>query len=296
MVETLEKESAKTVKDVSEVAEYTPASPIVEQKDSVADDPASLYDDADALSTKIESVEQKKIMDEKVKWLNNDIYSCEEHLQYGFSDAPFYLSGGTIKARIDWKIDPDMMENTKYTWTEENVAYMNKLYKETKKELNFSEKNYKIDVGKSKERKLANGWKEIEMTANIDGSDVRTKILYKKMNAGMVGEYQDDGKIPKNLVGEQLFDRSAICYLGLDKKLPNKNQMSDLMKGKSANYTSLAAVSSGIYNPETITIEDVGSKISTTWLSDGSFWDLVDGQRYSYFGDPKACLSVRLLK
>jgi len=37
------------------------------------------------------------------------------------------------------------MEDTKYTWTEADAAYMNKLYKETKKELNFAEKNYKID-------------------------------------------------------------------------------------------------------------------------------------------------------
>ena len=37
------------------------------------------------------------------------------------------------------------MGNDNYTWTEENVTYMNKLYKETRKELNFSEKNYKVD-------------------------------------------------------------------------------------------------------------------------------------------------------
>ncbi|MEI7563736.1 MAG: hypothetical protein WCJ39_09215 [bacterium] len=91
MVETLEKESAKTVKNVSGVEEYTPPSPVVEQKDSVADDPASLYDDADALSTKIESVEQKKIMDQKVKWLNNDVYNCKQEIESGHEDAPFYL-------------------------------------------------------------------------------------------------------------------------------------------------------------------------------------------------------------
>jgi len=92
MVETLEKESLKT-KAVSIITEYKPATTVVEQKESVTDDPASLYDDVDALSAKIESAEHKKIMDEKVKWLSNDIYACKEHLQYGFSDAPFYLSG-----------------------------------------------------------------------------------------------------------------------------------------------------------------------------------------------------------
>jgi len=91
MVETLEKESAKSVSDVSRVAEYRPASPVIEQKNSVADDPASLYDDADALSAKIESAEKTKIMDQKVKWLNNDVYNCKQEIESKYKDAPFYL-------------------------------------------------------------------------------------------------------------------------------------------------------------------------------------------------------------
>jgi len=37
------------------------------------------------------------------------------------------------------------MGNNKYTWTEADAIYMNKLCKEIKKELDFTEKNYKID-------------------------------------------------------------------------------------------------------------------------------------------------------
>ncbi|MEI8008857.1 MAG: hypothetical protein WCI00_05750 [bacterium] len=41
-------------------------------------------------------------------------------------------------------------------------------------------------------------------------------------------EYQDDGKMPKHLVGEQLFNWKAVLSLGLQDRLPTYNQYKEM--------------------------------------------------------------------
>lgn len=86
--------------------------------------------------------------------------------------------------------------------------------KETMKKPQLESENHKIDQGKSKKEKLAEGWKEEERPAYINGSETKIKILKKELAPGaFVWEYQDDGKMPKHMVGEQLFNWKAVFSL-----------------------------------------------------------------------------------
>lgn len=93
--------------------------------------------------------------------------------------------------------------------------------KEAMKTPQLETKNHKIDEWKSKKEKLAEWWKEVEELAYINGTETRIKILKKELAPGaFVREYQDDGKMPKHLVGEQLFNWKAVLNLGLQDRLP----------------------------------------------------------------------------
>lgn len=89
--------------------------------------------------------------------------------------------------------------------------------KESKEKMNMPQlesENHKIDQGKSKKEKLAEGWKEEERSAYINGSETKIKILKKELAPGaFVWEYQNDGKMPKHMVGEQLFNWKAVLNL-----------------------------------------------------------------------------------
>ena len=52
-----------------------------------------------------------------------------------------------------------------------------------------------------------------------------TVLKLKLAKDAYVREYQDDGSIPRYLVGEQLFNWHAVEYLGLQKRLPTLKQM-----------------------------------------------------------------------
>lgn len=99
--------------------------------------------------------------------------------------------------------------------------------KESKEKMNTPElesENHKIDQGKSKKEKLAEGWKEEERPAYINGSETKIKVLKKELAPGaFVWEYQDD--VPNHLRGEQLFNRKAVLSLWLEKQLPTWENM-----------------------------------------------------------------------
>ncbi len=98
--------------------------------------------------------------------------------------------------------------------------------KETMKKPELESDNYKIDQWKSKKEKLSEGWKEEERLAYINDSATNIKVLKKELAPGaFVWEYQDDGKMPKHLVGEQLFNWKAVLNLWLEKRLPTWENM-----------------------------------------------------------------------
>jgi len=67
---------------------------------------------------------------------------------------------------------------------------------------------------------------------------------------GTVWEYQNDGIMPKNLVGVQLFDWRAILNLKLENKLPNQEQITHLFYERGTNFESFADISPGEYDPQ----------------------------------------------
>lgn len=99
-------------------------------------------------------------------------------------------------------------------------------YAETMKAPKLEKENHKIDKGLSKKEKLAQWWKEEERRAYINGTKIKIKVLKKELAKGaFVREYQDDGKMPSHLIGEQLFNWKAVLNLWLQNKLPTWENM-----------------------------------------------------------------------
>jgi|GEM_PF-2142402 len=58
---------------------------------------------------------------------------------------------------------------------------------------------------------------------------MKIKVLKKELAKGAyVREYQDDGKMPSHLVGEQLFNRKAVLNLKLQDRLPTYAQYQEM--------------------------------------------------------------------
>ncbi|MEI7563735.1 MAG: hypothetical protein WCJ39_09210 [bacterium] len=117
----------------------------------------------------------------------------------------------------------------------------------------------------------------MEKTANIDNafSDVKIKVLYKKLGTGTVWEYQNDGVMPKNLVGVQLFDWRAILNLKLENKLPNQEQITHLFFEQGTNFKGFADVSPGMYNSQKNAFDNINTDTHTICrLSNGSTQEL----------------------
>ena len=84
--------------------------------------------------------------------------------------------------------------------------------------IQLEKENYRIDKKLDMTQKLASGWEKLEdQSAEIDGKSQKISVLRKlipgeKENA-FVYEYIDDGVMPKNLIGQQLFNRNAVLNL-----------------------------------------------------------------------------------
>lgn len=86
--------------------------------------------------------------------------------------------------------------------------------------------NYKISSRLTKAEKLKEWWVEEKHMTKINWIEKQITVLKLKLaKDAYVREYQDDGSIPKYLVGEQLFNWNAVAYLGLEKRLPTLKQM-----------------------------------------------------------------------
>ncbi|HRX64271.1 MAG TPA: hypothetical protein P5060_04155 [Candidatus Absconditabacterales bacterium] len=166
-------------------------------------------------------------------------------------------------------------------------------------------KNHKIDEGKSKKEKLAEGWKEEERPAYINGTETKIKILKKELAPGaFVREYQDDGKMPKHLVGEQLFNWKAVLNLGLQDRLStweNTQSMRGETKEEKDGFLKNnfqkdgKNLFPGYWNPSYKKFSNIGKR-TDFWLSGGN--DVVlhrDGMDRSYY-NPEFGFSLRLLK
>jgi len=165
--------------------------------------------------------------------------------------------------------------------------------------------NHKIDTWLSKAEKLAQWWKEEEKTAYINGVEMTIKVLKKELAEGaFVREYQDDGKIPNHLIGEQLFNKAAVTYLDLWKKLPSwqnmvtmrwkttKEQENFLKNNFQKDWENMFP---GYWHPGGKKFVNIGERAGC-WLSGGLNVKLnEDSMRYDDY-DPEFGFSLRFLK
>ncbi len=97
----------------------------------------------------------------------------------------------------------DIQEAVDFFYGESSVK---KESKEKMKTPELESENHKIDKWLYKKEKLAQWWKEEQRPAYINWSETKITVLKKELAPGAyVWEYQDNGKMPKHLVGEQLF-------------------------------------------------------------------------------------------
>lgn len=176
--------------------------------------------------------------------------------------------------------------------------------KEKMKTPQLETKNHKIDEWKSKKEKLAEWWKEEERPVYIDGSETKIKVLKKELAPGaFVREYQDDGKMPKHLVGEQLFNWKAVLSLGLQDRLPSYEQMETMRWWKENHGKFLENnfqkdwknLFPGFWIPDDKGFDGVGER-TDCWLSDGRDVDLDRDDVNHDDGNPEFGFSLRLLK
>jgi hypothetical protein len=165
--------------------------------------------------------------------------------------------------------------------------------------------NHKIDKWKSKKEKIAEWWKEEERPAYINGTETKIKVLKKELAPGAyVREYQDDGKMPKHLVGEQLFNWKAVLSLGLQDRLPTwenmvtmrwetKEEKDNFLKNNfQKNWNNLFP---GYWNPNNKGFYGIGVR-TDCWLSDGNNV-VLSGDSVDHNDDiPEFGFSLRLLK
>jgi len=177
--------------------------------------------------------------------------------------------------------------------------------KEKMKTPELEKNNHKIDEWKYKKEKLAEWWKEEERHAYINGSETKIKILKKELAPGaFVREYQDDGKMPKHLIGEQLFNWKAVLSLGLQDRLPTwenmvamrwetKEEKDNFLKNNfQKNWENLFP---GCWGPSGEEFKGIGHR-ADYWLADGGNVGLDGDGMYHYNGSPEFGFSLRLLK
>lgn len=210
--------------------------------------------------------------------------------------------GKQLEGIEDLHCSKEIKKQTKSALFREIVANpeyqkMRKEYLNEKKSENFSEikskekvkipqlesKNYKIDEWKSKQEKLVEWWKEYEISVKSERIDTKIKILKKEFAPGAyVMEYQDDGKTPDYLVGQQLFSRGAVVYFNIQHRLPTVDQYKALwvdgwpspflskntenrIRNKYRQRGKLITSGYGEYNSETI--KNI-HKSANYWLAD----------------------------
>ena len=174
--------------------------------------------------------------------------------------------------------------------------------KEKMKTPQLEAENYKIDKWKSKKEKLAEWWKEVERTAYIDGNETRIRVLKKELAPGaFVREYQDDGKMPAHLVGEQLFNCRAVLILGLHGRLPTWEDMVTMRWDNHQEFwknnfqKDWKDLLSGSWDPDLEKFYGIGDRTSC-WLSDGDHVRLGKDSMLSDGSNPEFGFSLRLLK
>lgn len=177
--------------------------------------------------------------------------------------------------------------------------------KETMEKPQLESENYKIDKWLTKKEKLDQWWKEEERLAYINGIETNIKVLKKELTEGaFVREYQDDGKIPKHLVGEQLFNKVAVTYLDLWKKLPTRENMVVMRwktKEERENFLKnnfqkdWKNLFPGFWDPDDKGFYGIGKRTGY-WLSDGSIVGINKDNMHHYNGNPEFGFSLRFLK
>jgi len=216
-------------------------------------------------------------------------------------------------------------DNMKTAWKEDNLVddpgdlYDDKTNKKEAKEIHglpqLEAENHKIDKWKSKKEKLAEWWKEEEAPVLLsgDGTETKIKVLKKQIGKGaFVREYQDDGKIPKQLVGEQFFNWKAILALWLKDRLPTFNGISELIKMQAQNFWDNFDVcyKSFLKNnfqknwknlihgwwSSSIDAFYVDKGSAYCWLADGNYAVFDKNDVATYNDGPEMGFSLRLLK
>ena len=159
--------------------------------------------------------------------------------------------------------------------------------KEKIKNQQLEKENYKIDKWMSLKEKLKNGWKKEEnVPAYINRVRKKITVLKKTIEWGekdaFVWEYLDDGGIPKNIVGEQIFNWNAVLNLWLQTRLPSYEQIETIRWDKEKhqkflenNFQKNWPVHEGgensfpgYWGPILETFFDI-SGVVCCWLSDG---------------------------
>ena len=111
--------------------------------------------------------------------------------------------------------------------------------------LELEEENHKIDKNLSINQKIKQGWKKVKLFGDIDWKKEMITMLRKKIDGSkknaFVREYieDEDGIMPKHLIGEQIFNRNAVINLGLRKRLLNYEQMKAMRWGKEKHQEFL---------------------------------------------------------
>lgn len=176
---------------------------------------------------------------------------------------------------------------------------------ETMKNFKLESENYKIDKWKSKEEKLAEWWREEECSADIYRHETKIKVLKKELSPGaFVREYQDDGEMPKYLVGEQLFNWNAVLILGLQDRLPTwQNMITMVGKTQQEKDTFLTnnfqkgrnTIFPGLWFPNDKAFSNIGKRIHCR-LSDGNLVGIKENDMVYTKDTSEWGSSLRLLK
>lgn len=201
--------------------------------------------------------------------------------------------------KLDPEIDEEVLRDLIMGKTEKKES------KETMEKPQLESENYKIDKWLTKKEKLDQWWKEEERLAYINGIETNIKVLKKELTEGaFVREYQDDGKIPKHLVGEQLFNKVAVTYLDLWKKLPTRENMVVMRwktKEERENFLKnnfqkdWKNLFPGFWDPDDKGFYGIGKRTGY-WLSDGSIVGINKDNMHHYNGNPEFGFSLRFLK
>jgi hypothetical protein len=100
---------------------------------------------------------------------------------------------------------------------DENFQENEESKEKTEKLPKLQRENHKIDKELSVKEKLDKGRKKETVPAYINGTDKKVTVIKKQIEGAnadaFVWEYIEDKAMPKNMVGEQLFNRNAVLNL-----------------------------------------------------------------------------------